>query len=74
MADKLEDNVLRNVLDPEIKAAAPSVLTDKVSKKNWSKNFLLHVMLIEHHNGLSKSEAQVQAYFEGFDGLKKRLG
>lgn len=50
------------------------VLTDKKAVQNWKANHDLHVLLIIKQNGLTKSQAVVQAYHEGLDGLNKRLG
>lgn len=46
---------------------------DKKSFAAWKANNDLHVLLVIKQDGLSKSQAVVQAYFEGVDGLNKRL-
>lgn len=50
------------------------VLTDKKAVQNWRANHDLHILLIIKQNGLTKSQAVVQAYHEGHEGLNKRLG
>lgn len=55
------------------KKPAPAML-DKKALASWKANADLHVLLIMRQNGVSKSQATVQAYHEGVDGLSKRLG
>ena len=50
-----------------------SVITDKKALLNWRTNHDLHVLLIMKRHGLTKSQALVQAYHEGAEGLQKRL-
>lgn len=47
---------------------------DKKSLSSWKANNDLHVLLIVRQDVVSKATAVVQAYFEGVDGLNKRLG
>lgn len=47
------------------------MVEDKKAKAAWRQNHDLHVMLLMRRHKLSKADAQVQAYFEGVDGLKK---
>lgn len=50
------------------------VVLDKKGLAAWKTNADLHVLLImKQHPGVSKSNAVVQAYHEGVDGLGKRL-
>lgn len=49
-------------------------LLDKKALAAWKTNADLHVLLIMKQHGVSKSVAVTQAYFEGVDGVKKRLG
>lgn len=46
---------------------------DKKTFAAWKANSDLHVVLIVKQDGLSKSVAAVQAYYEGVEGLNKRL-
>lgn len=46
---------------------------DKKALAAWKSNFDLHVLLIIRQNGLSKSQAVIQAYHEGVEGLSTRL-
>jgi hypothetical protein len=55
----------------EVKETA---VLDKKARAAWRTNHDLHVLLIMRQNDVSKADAGVQAYFEGLDGLKKRLG
>lgn len=47
---------------------------DKKSLAKWKANNDLHVLLIMRQDALAKAAAVVQAYFEGVEGLNKRLG
>lgn len=49
------------------------MVKDKKAFASWKTNNELHVMLCMKQNGLTKSQAGVQAYFEGVEGLNKRL-
>ncbi|GHA11875.1 hypothetical protein GCM10007989_02780 [Devosia pacifica] len=53
--------------------AEVSVITDKKALLNWRTNHDLHVLLIMKQHKLTKSQALVQAYHEGAEGLNKRL-
>lgn len=52
---------------------AELMVQDKKAGASWRQNFDLHVLLIQKQAGLAKPYALVQAYFEGVEGLNKRL-
>ena len=49
-------------------------LLDKKALSNWKTNHELHVLLVMKQHGVTKAVAAVQAYHEGVDGLKRRMG
>lgn len=54
-------------------ATANGLLVDKKAFAAWRTNHDLHVLLLMK-GGKTKAEALVHAYYEGVEGLNKRLG
>ncbi|QCS37034.1 hypothetical protein [Tortoise microvirus 43] len=57
-----------------IKAPEVVVKTEKARVKGAKASHDLHVLLLMRTHGLSKSEAIVLAYLDGYDGVDKRMG
>lgn len=70
MADKVEATTGQSTSEAGM---VTPILTDKKALLNWRTNHDLHVLMIMKRHGLSKGQALVQAYFEGAEGLNKRL-
>lgn len=57
-----------------VQSQVKPALLDKKAATAWRTNHDLHVLLLMKQESVTKPVAQVQAYFEGVDGLKKRMG
>lgn len=58
----------------ELTSPPKFAVLDKKAAATFKTNVDLHVLLIMRQNGLTKSQAVVQAYHEGVEMLAKRLG
>lgn len=54
-------------------AGSPTVVTDRVALAKLRQSFNLHVFAIMRQHGLTKSQAMVQAYHEGVEGIARRI-
>jgi len=49
-------------------------MIDKKAQAEYKRKHDLHVLLIQEAEKVSKSQATIQAYAEGIEGVAKRLG
>lgn len=72
---KFDDPIATELRAADVLGNAPKFpVLDKKASGAFKNKLDLHVLLIIQQNGLTKSQALVQAYHEGVEALGKRLG